>query len=134
MWTSCPPTRCAVADPLHDFATDMRTLRAQCPWKAEQTHESLIPYLREEADETIEAIGERDPAHLCEELGDVLLQVYFHAAIAEENGDFTLDDVAQGIMDKMRRRNPHVFGDAPMPATAAEVDELWQAQKAAERE
>jgi len=114
----------------------MRRLRAECPWKREQTHASLSRYLLEETHETLEAIDDLaaggDPDHLREELGDLLLQVYFHAAVAEEAGTFTLDDVARGIVDKMHRRNPHVFGDAETPATAAEVDAAWQAIKQAD--
>ena len=74
----------------------MRRLRRDCPWKREQTHRSLARYLEEEASETLEAIDTGDADHLREELGDLLLQVYFHAVIAEESGEFTLDDVARG--------------------------------------
>ena len=92
----------------------MRRLRAECPWKREQTHRSLARYLLEETHETLEAIDTGDETgdwdHLREELGDLLLQVYFHAVIAEESGAFTIDDVARGITEKMHRRNPHVFG------------------------
>jgi XTP/dITP diphosphohydrolase len=121
--------------PLLDFLEDMRRLRRDCPWKREQTHRSLERYLQEETAETLEAIDAGDPAHLREELGDLLLQVYFHAVIAEESGDFTLDDVARGISDKMRRRNPHVFGPdgGPGALTAAEVDAQWQSIKQAEK-
>lgn len=139
-----------VADPhtAHDrdaavgeFVAVMRRLRAECPWKQEQTHRSLVRYLLEETYETVDAIdaGEvsGDWSHLAEELGDVLLQVVFHAAIAEERGDFDLDDVARGITAKMRRRNPHVFGDAAAAGDgaldAAAVNEVWQQVKAAER-
>lgn len=116
----------------------MRRLRAECPWKQEQTHRSLVRYLLEETYETVDAIddGEAsgDWSHLAEELGDVLLQVVFHAAIAEERGEFDLDDVARGITAKMRRRNPHVFGDADAARlSAAEVDGLWQRVKATEK-
>lgn len=108
----------------------MRQLRAECAWKREQTHESLVPFLHEEALEVAEAVEEGDPDHLREELGDLLLQVYFHAAIAEERGEFTIDDVARGLADKMRRRNPHVFGTPEQRAeaaglSAAEVSERW---------
>ncbi len=113
----------------------MRRLRAECPWKREQTHRSLARYLLEETHETLEAIDTGDETgdwdHLREELGDLLLQVYFHAVIAEESGAFTIDDVARGITEKMYRRNPHVFGppsDDP-PADAAAVNEVWQAIK-----
>jgi XTP/dITP diphosphohydrolase len=123
---------------LDDFAEVMRLLRAQCPWKREQTHRSLARYLLEETHETLEVLdaaddpGGPDDDHLREELGDLLLQVFFHAAIAEERGAFTLDDVARGVADKMRRRNPHVFGGLPDPGGAAAVDDAWQQIKAAE--
>ena len=101
--------------PLLEFLEVMRRLRAECPWKAEQTHRSLARYLLEETHETLEAIDSGDStgdwSHLREELGDLLLQVYFHAVIAEERGAFTIDDVARDITAKMHRRNPHVFGD-----------------------
>lgn len=122
-------------EPLLDFRDDMRRLRRDCPWKREQTHRSLARYLQEETAETLEAIDTGDEAHLREELGDLLLQVYFHAVIAEERGTFTLDDVARDISDKMHRRNPHVFGpDAgPTELSAAEVDAQWQRIKATEK-
>ena len=103
-------------EPLLEFVAVMRRLRAECAWKGGQTHRSLARYLLEETHETLEAIDTGDAVLLREELGDLLLQVYFHAVIAEEDGDFTLDDVAADIVAKMRRRNPHVFGAAP-PAT-----------------
>ncbi len=122
-------------EPLLAFRADMERLRRECPWKREQTHRSLARYLQEEAAEALEAIDLGDPDHLREELGDLLLQVYFHAVVAEEAGDFTLDDVARGIADKMHRRNPHVFGpDGGATAlSAAEVNRRWQEIKAAER-
>jgi XTP/dITP diphosphohydrolase len=121
--------------PLLDFLEDMRRLRRDCPWKREQTHRSLARYLQEEAAETLEAIDLGDPDHLREELGDLLLQVYFHAVVAEEAGEFTLDDVARGISEKMHRRNPHVFGPDGGTTTlsADEVNQRWQEIKAAER-
>jgi XTP/dITP diphosphohydrolase len=121
-------------EPLLDFRADMERLRRECPWKREQTHRSLARYLQEEVHETLEAIDTGDTDHLREELGDLLLQVYFHAVIAEEAGEFTLDDVARGIADKMQRRNPHVFGtDSPTRLSSAEVDAQWQEIKRAER-
>jgi XTP/dITP diphosphohydrolase len=121
-------------DALLDFADDMRRLRRDCPWKREQTHRSLARYLQEETAETLEAIDTGDLPHLKEELGDLLLQVYFHAAIAEEHGDFTLDDVAQGISEKMHLRNPHVFGDQDgSQMSAADVDAQWQQIKQREK-
>lgn len=129
-----------MTDPVAEFAAVMRRLRAECPWKAEQTHRSLVRYLLEETAEVVDAIdeGERsgDYGHLGEELGDLLLQVVFHAVIAEQRGDFTLDDVARGITDKMIRRNPHVFGADAGSAEgldAAEVDAQWQRIKAQEK-
>jgi XTP/dITP diphosphohydrolase len=125
----------AAGDALLEFLAVMRRLRAECPWKREQTHRSLARYLLEETHETLEAIDAGDATgdwdHLREELGDLLLQVYFHAVVAEETGAFTIDDVARGITEKMHRRNPHVFGDptAEQPADAAAVNEVWQAIK-----
>jgi len=125
----------ASSEPLLEFLDVMRQLRAECPWKREQTHRSLARYLLEETHETLEAIdigaASGDWDHLREELGDLLLQVYFHAVVAEEAGEFTIDDVARGITEKMHRRNPHVFGppaDGP-PLDAAAVDRAWQAIK-----
>lgn len=126
------------AEPLLELREVMRRLRAECPWKQEQTHRSLVRYLLEELHETVDAIESGTPDDLREELGDLLLQVYFHAAIAEETGDFTLDDVAAGIVAKMVRRNPHVFGDAVLDGgaqgSAAEVNELWESVKATEKQ
>jgi XTP/dITP diphosphohydrolase len=123
--------------PLVELLDVMRRLRAECPWKAGQTHRSLARYLLEETHETLEALDTGDAEHLREELGDLLLQVYFHAVIAEETGTFDLDDVARGITEKMRRRNPHVFGDRAgqegAPADAAAVSEAWEAIKATEK-
>ncbi len=109
-------------------------LRRECNWKAVQTHESLTRYLIEEAYETLEAIESGDPELLREELGDLLLQVYFHATIAEQAGEFTMEDVAVGLRDKLIRRNPHVFeADGPSASTPAEIDAVWQAVKAQEK-
>lgn len=121
-----------------EFVAVMRRLRAECPWKREQTHRSLVRYLLEETYEAVDAIdaGEvsGDWSHLAEELGDLLLQVVFHAVVAEERGDFDLDDVARGITAKMVRRNPHVFGDVPAgDLDAAAVNDLWQQVKAREK-
>ncbi len=130
----------ASGEPLLEFLAVMRRLQVECPWKAEQTHASLVPYLREETEELAEAIEHGTPEQVCDELGDLLLQVFFHSVLAEQTGAFTIDDVAAGVTAKMRRRNPHVFdpaslgrpADAP-PLTAAEVNEIWQAVKRAER-
>ena len=121
-------------EPLLEFADVMRRLRAECPWKAAQTHASLARYLLEETHETLEALDTGDAAHLREELGDLLLQVFLHTAIAEEAGEFSLDDVAADATAKMVRRNPHVFGDAgPSDLTPAEVNAEWERRKATEK-
>ena len=103
----------AKAYSFEDFREIIRTLRSEdgCPWDRAQTHESLRSCMIEEAYEAVSAVNQRDEANLCEELGDVLLQVLLHSQIAEEEGSFTLDDVIQGISEKMIRRHPHVFGD-----------------------
>jgi MazG family protein len=103
-----------------------------CPWDREQDHRTLAEYAVEEVFELIEAIESGDAAHIREELGDVLLQVVFHAQIAEGAGGFTIDDVAGGVADKLVRRHPHVFGDVRV-ADAAEVMANWDELKAAEK-
>lgn len=103
-----------------------------CPWDREQTHQSLKPYLLEETAEALEALDEGDPAHLAEELGDLLLQVLMHSQIAEGAADFTVDDVIAGIAAKLVRRHPHVFGDA-RAETAGQVIEQWEDLKRKER-
>lgn len=103
-----------------------------CPWDQEQTHHTLTETLIEETAELIEAIDKEDFPHMCEELGDVLLQVVFHAQLAAEAGRFNFDDVARGINDKLVRRHPHVFGDIDVSNTA-EVLVNWERIKAEER-
>ena len=100
--------------PIEELHAIVARLRAPdgCPWDREQTHASLRGSAIEEAYETVEAIEKADDAHLCEELGDLLLQVLMHSQIASETGRFTFDDVAAGIAAKLVRRHPHVFGDA----------------------
>jgi tetrapyrrole methylase family protein/MazG family protein len=128
-----------------------RTLREQCPWDIEQTHQSLIPHLIEETYEVVDAIGGLNPEdpdtdeHLIEELGDLLYQIEFHARIAEEQGRFTIADVARGIHDKLVRRHPHVFPPAENdlstaatslidhPADSASVLANWEEIKKAEK-
>lgn len=114
----------------------MDTLRRNCPWDAKQTHESLAPYLIEESYEALDALESGDRKALGEELGDVLLQVMFHARVAEERADetgFTVDDVADGIVTKLVRRHPHVFAGVAVSG-AEDVKRNWDAIKAAERE
>ncbi len=105
-----------------------------CPWDAEQTHESLLKYLLEESYEYIEAVEDKDRTAMQEELGDVLLQVYFHARMAEDDSvePFSIEDVARGVADKLIRRHPHVFGDTKVNSSA-EVLENWEAIKAEEK-
>ncbi len=121
---------------LLDLVAVMDRLRSPggCPWDARQTHESLVEYLIEEAYETVEAIEQQDEAALREELGDLLLQVVFHARIATEEGaaGFTIDDVADGIITKLISRHPHVFGDATAD-TPEQVEANWHALKAKEK-
>lgn len=104
-----------------EFREIVDTLRSEngCPWDRAQTHESLRPCMIEEAYEAVNAVNRKDTENLCEELGDVLLQVFLHSRIAQEEGDFSLDDVIDGISKKMIRRHPHVFGEQdgrPVPS------------------
>lgn len=116
---------------LSRLAEVMATLRRRCPWDAEQTHRSLVQYLVEETGELVEAIETGDQDHLVEELGDLLLQVYFHAQIASESpAGFDLDDVAAGVADKLIRRHPHVFAAETAPA---DLNGTWEQRKAAEK-
>lgn len=108
----------------------MHRLRRECPWDAKQTHRSLVTYLVEETGEVIDAIETGDDADLREELGDLLLQVYFHAEIAEQEGRFTLDEVAAGIADKLVARHPYVFGEDEVPA---DPKVAWEARKRVEK-
>jgi len=123
---------------LLDLVAVMDRLRSPggCPWDAEQTHESLVPHLIEEAHELVEAIESGDRTHMAEELGDVLLQVAFHARMAQEHPEspFGIDDVAGGIVDKLVRRHPQVFTEADGDATtASDVAAGWEQIKAAEK-
>lgn len=105
-----------------------------CPWDSEQDHTSLLKFLLEESYEFIEAVEDKDQTAMQEELGDLLLQVYFHSRIAEENTDqpFDIEDVARTVADKLVRRHPHVFGDSKVE-NSAEVLANWEVQKAAEK-
>ncbi|HEY9333716.1 MAG TPA: MazG family protein [Kribbella sp.] len=119
---------------LIDLVRVMDRLRRNCPWDQEQTHESLAKYLLEETYETLEAIDTGDREHLREELGDLLLQVVFHSRVAEDDEEgFTVDDVAGGIVEKLIRRHPHVFGSVDA-ADAAAVEANWETIKAAEKQ
>jgi len=118
-----------------DLVVTMDRLRRDCPWDARQTHASLAPHLLEEPYEALEALESGDEQALCEELGDVLLQVMFHARIAAERDDgtgFTIDDVADGIVTKLIRRHPHVFGDVTVSGPD-EVKRNWDEIKREEK-
>ena len=120
---------------LLDLVTVMDRLRTECPWDQEQTHRSLAKYLLEESYETLEAIESHDLAHLREELGDLLLQVVFHARIAAESpgeSAFSIDDVAGGIVAKLVHRHPHVFAGLDV-VDADEVEANWETLKVAEK-
>ena len=105
-----------------------------CPWDREQTHETLITYMREECEEAVSAIQNNDMENLCEELGDVLLQVVFHAKLAEEEGFFNINDVTDSISRKMVSRHKHVFGDkAEKLTTGKEVEISWERIKEEEK-
>ncbi|MBV9648429.1 MAG: nucleoside triphosphate pyrophosphohydrolase [Candidatus Eremiobacteraeota bacterium] len=109
----------------------MARLRRGCPWDREQTHRSLVPYLIEETYELADAIETQSEADLCEELGDLLLQIVFHAQLATERGKFSIADVIDGLSNKMIRRHPHVFGDQAV-TSVAEVWANWDQLKAQE--
>ncbi len=112
----------------------MKKLRAPggCPWDAEQTHESLKRYLLEETYEVMEAIDSGSPEMLKEELGDLLLQAVFHSVIAEEKGEFTMDEVLQVLCEKLIRRHPHVFGELEINSIEQQVDN-WERIKKTEK-
>ncbi len=115
------------AEALDDLIGIMNVLLAPggCPWDREQTHESLVRYLIEEAYEVIEAINEGDMHKLCEELGDLLLQVVFHAALAEQKGHFDFADLTRTVSKKMVDRHPHVFGSMHLQ-TSEDVLDIWE--------
>ena len=117
---------------LQRLLDDMARLRQECPWTSAQTHETLRPYLLEETHEVLDALDSGDRAHFRDELGDLLMQVVFHAAVAD---DFDFDDVAAGIADKLERRNPHVFAPETLTepiVTVADVDAQWNRIKSME--
>ncbi|MFE9123543.1 nucleoside triphosphate pyrophosphohydrolase [Streptomyces sp. NPDC007172] len=120
---------------LLDLVQVMDRIRRECPWSSQQTHKGLAKYALEEAYELVEAVEEGDRDELREELGDVLLQVVFHARIAEEDGEepFSIDDVAGGIVEKLIHRHPHVFG-SERADTPEEVKEHWLRMKAVEKQ
>ncbi len=119
---------------LSDLLDIMAQLRAPdgCPWDKKQTHRSLLNYLIEESYEFIDAVENADRANMKEELGDVLLQVVFHAQLAKETGDFDFAEVVQGISEKLVRRHPHVFGELKLDS-AESVEKKWDELKKAEK-
>jgi len=123
------------AEAFAEFVRIMERLRGPdgCPWDRQQTHESIKPYLIEEAYEVAEAIEDNNPEELQAELGDLLLQIVFHAEMARAAGLFTIDDVVRGISDKMIRRHPHVFGTVEVK-NSEEVLRNWARIKAEERQ
>jgi len=120
---------------LHELRETIARLRGPggCPWDQGQTHASLVRCLIDEVSELIDTIDRGDLPHMREELGDVLIQVYFHAQIASETGAFDLDDVAREVNEKLVRRHPHVFGDEARLDTAGQVITKWEEIKAAEK-
>ena len=127
-----------MSENFNELTNVMARLRAPggCPWDREQTYKSLAQYLLEEAHEAFDAIYEADETgdttNLREELGDVLLQVVFHSTIAQEKGDFTIDEVVSGVTNKLILRHPHVFGDKKLE-TASDVLNNWDELKKSER-
>lgn len=119
-------------DQLLEVMARLRNPETGCPWDVEQTFKTIAPYTIEEAYEVADAIEHGDMNGLKDELGDLLLQVVFHARMAEEDGAFDFDAVAQGVTEKMLRRHPHVFGDARVDTAEAQTY-TWEEQKAAER-
>src|ERR1043165_3129830 len=119
---------------IDDLRQTMARLRGPggCPWDQEQTHATLVRCLIDEVSELIETIDRNDLPHMREELGDVLIQIVFHARIAEEAGAFNFDDVARGLHDKLLRRHPHVFGTDKLQ-TSDQVIAQWDAIKAGEK-
>jgi tetrapyrrole methylase family protein/MazG family protein len=116
---------------LKDIISKLRSPEG-CPWDRQQTHLSLRPYLIEECYEVLEVLEDGAPSELCEELGDLLLQIMLHAQLADEEGQFTIEDVVRGISNKLIHRHPHVFGDVDVK-DAVEVRHNWEALKNAER-
>ncbi len=119
-------------DTLRAIMAALRTPVSGCPWDLEQNFASIAPYTIEEAYEVADAIQSGDRKHLCEELGDLLLQPIYHSQMAAEEGSFTLDDVIEGVVNKMIRRHPHVFGD-DKARSAGVAKGFWEANKAKER-
>ena len=128
-----------MSERFHKLVNLMAALRAPngCPWDRKQTHESLKPYLLEEAYEVLEILDRQDRTKLPEELGNVLLQVLFHSQIASEAGSFSIEDVLEQLADKLTRRHPHVFGNGAATTTPMNADQVvarWEDIKRTERQ
>ena len=125
----------SMSSAMNELRETIARLRAPggCPWDQEQTHQSLVRCLIDEASELIETIDQLDMPHMREELGDVLIQVLFHAQLAEEAGHFDLDDVAREVNEKLVRRHPHVFGDSSLE-NSDQVLKQWDEIKAEEKQ
>jgi len=119
-------------DRLVSVVADLRHPETGCPWDLQQTHKTLVPYVIEEAYEVIDAIQSGDTDHMAEELGDLLLQIVLHSQVAQDEGTFDLQVVANGIADKLIRRHPHVFGDAQTD-DLEQIHRTWDQIKAAEK-
>jgi ATP diphosphatase len=128
-----PPPSGNGIDRLIAIMAQLRSKEGGCPWDLEQNFDTIAPYTIEEAYEVADAIEKRDMAHLKDELGDLLFQVVFHGRMAEEQGLFGFQDIADASSEKMIRRHPHVFGDADHVTTASDQVVNWEALKAAER-
>ena len=118
---------------LVDVIEKLRDPKDGCPWDLKQTHDSLLKYLIEESYEFLHAAEAKDDEKMCEELGDVLLQIVLHSVVARQRGTFTIDDVCKGIADKIVRRHPHVFKEVNKDITADGVVEKWQEIKKEEK-
>lgn len=120
----------AGTDQLRRLVTVMHALREGCPWDREQSHASLLHYLVEETAEVVDAVETGTDTDLCEELGDLLLQIAFHSEIASERDAFNIDDVARGISDKLVARHPHVFAGEDVPD---DLNDVWEQRKKIEK-
>lgn len=118
---------------LLEIIHELRDPETGCAWDSVQTHETLKKCLSDECEEVFEAVDKNDDENLCEELGDVMLQVLLNAEIASERGAFTFEDVINGLSDKLIRRHPHVFGDEPRPDNEEEALALWKKVKEKEK-
>ncbi|MDJ1181646.1 nucleoside triphosphate pyrophosphohydrolase [Roseofilum casamattae] len=126
------PDQLAAMQRLIETIAKLRSPDGGCPWDLAQTPQSLMPYIIEEAYETVDALRRENPEEICEELGDLLLQVVLQAQISSEMGQFSLTEIADGINEKLIRRHPHVFGETNVESME-EVQQNWQAIKAAEK-